>query len=193
MPSSATGTGQLPAAVTDRDDRRTLRDGLLADVTELLPALWRALDVRPDAEQRAQWRSLTVHQLEALVVLDQATLTMRELCEQLDISESAGTALSDRLVARGMVERHVDPEDRRVVRLAMSDQARSMAEQYRALKRRHTAEALSVVSTGDLTALVRICRTLTADAEVATVANPSSPARRTARESRQTRLRQEQP
>jgi len=122
----------------------------------------RMFEVQPDDEQRAKWRSLTIHQMEALVVLDRGSVTMRALCDHLDISESAGTALVDRLVARSMVERHPDPVDRRLVRVALSDEARAMTEQYRVLKRDRAAEALSVLSSEDLATLVRICEAITA-------------------------------
>lgn len=138
------------------------RAALTARVIELMLPMRRMFEVQPDDEQRAKWRSLTIHQLEALVVLDRGSVTMRALCDHLDISESAGTALVDRLVARGMVERHTDPADRRLVRVALSDEARAMTEQYRALKRDRAAEALSVLSSEDLATLVRICEAITA-------------------------------
>lgn len=145
-----------------RTGRGGRRARLVARVIELAPVVRRVFEVRPDPEQRALWQSLTVHQLEALVVLDAGTCTMRELCERLDISESAGTALSDRLVGRGLVERLPDPADRRLVRLALSDHARSMVAQYRALKQRRMADLLAAVDTDDLATLVRIFETVLA-------------------------------
>lgn len=132
------------------------RDELLARLIDLAPAVRRAFEVRLDADQRALWRSLTVHQLEALVALEEGPCTMRRLCEQLEISESAGTALVDRLIARGLVERQADPSDRRVVRIAASDTARAMVAQYRQLKRRRMAALLADVPTADLATLVRV-------------------------------------
>ena len=126
---------------------------------ELAPSVRRAFEVRL-SEERAQWLSLTGHQLEALAALREGNLTMRSLCERLDISESAGTALSDRLVARGMVERETDPSDRRVVLLALTDAARTMVERYRQIKSNHVAKLLSTLSREDLENLVRIYETL---------------------------------
>ncbi len=126
---------------------------------ELAPSIRRAFEVRL-SEERAQWLSLTGHQLEALAALREGNLTMRSLCERLDISESAGTALSDRLVARGMVERETDPSDRRVVLLALTDAARTMVERYRQIKSHHVAKLLSTLSREDLENLVRIYETL---------------------------------
>ncbi len=123
---------------------------------ELAPAVRRAFEVRLDAEQRALWRSLTVHQLEALVALEAGPTSMHSLCDRLEISESAGTALVDRLAARNLVERQDDPDDRRVVRIAASDTAQAMVAQYQQLKRDRLATLLADLSTDDLATLVRI-------------------------------------
>ena len=138
---------------------RPSREHLVERLLELAPSVRRAFEVRL-SEERAQWLSLTGHQLEALAALKEGSLTMRSLCERLDISESAGTALSDRLVARGMVAREPDSSDRRVVRLALTDQARTMVERYRQLKSSHAAQLLSTLSQDDLERLVQIYESL---------------------------------
>lgn len=127
---------------------------------ELAPVVRRAFDVRPGPEDRDQWLSLTRHQLEALAALQEGSLTMRSLCERLDISESAGTALSDRLVARGMVAREPDPSDRRVVRLVLTGDARAMVERYHEMKRTRMADLLSALRRDDLERLVHIYEAL---------------------------------
>lgn len=140
--------------------RRANRDQLLERFMELAPGVRRAFDVRPGPAERSEWLSLTGHQLEALAALHEGSLTMRALCDRLDISESAGTALSDRLVARGMVARETDPADRRVVRLALTDEARAMVERYRRTKRARVAELFSSLRRDDIEHLVRIYETL---------------------------------
>lgn len=132
------------------------RDVLLQRLQDLAPSVRRAFEVRLTAGHRALWRSLTVHQLEALVALEDGPKPMRTLCERLEISESAGTALVDRLAGRGLVERQADPADRRVVRIAPSEAARTMVAQYRELKKQRMAAVLADLPTGDLATLVRI-------------------------------------
>ena len=127
---------------------------------DLAPRVRRIFEIPPDARERQALLTLTVHQLDALAALEHEDLTMRELCQRLAISESAATALSDRLVSRGMVARHADPRDRRVVRLALTDDARSMVERYREIKRRRATDVLSTLSKDDLAALARIYETL---------------------------------
>lgn len=128
----------------------------MARVVELAPAVRKVFEIRPSPEERSSWMSLTVHQLEALEALERDSLTMRELCVQLAITESAGTALSDRLIAREMVTREADPADRRVIRLALTDRAREIVGRFRELKSRRLAEVLSALDVDDLAALVRI-------------------------------------
>lgn len=136
------------------------RDQLIASIASMAPAVRRLFDVRPRAEARAAWGSLTAHQLEALAELKRATLTMGELCERLDISESAGSALCDRLVARGMVVREPDDTDRRVVRVSLSKDARATAERFQTLKRHRVAEVLAALDDEDIAVLERIHRRL---------------------------------
>lgn len=150
--------------------RRTSRARLIHRVMELSPAVRRAFDVRPSAAERTAWLSLTGHQLEALTAMYEGSLTMGGLCDRLDISESAGTALSDRLVARGMVAREADPADRRVIRLALTDEARAMVERYREIKHARAAELLSALDRDDLERLVHIYETLLSASGTATSA-----------------------
>lgn len=128
----------------------------------MVPAMRRLFEVRPRGEARAAWGSLTAHQLEALAELKRGSTTMGELCTSLDISESAGSALCDRLVARHMVVREADETDRRVVRVRLSDEARATAERFSELKRRRIAEVLAVLDDADIAALERIHRQLLA-------------------------------
>ncbi len=163
MNSSPAGSRLSLAEVPRRT--RARRGVLLGRLLELAPAVRRAFEVRLDAEHRGLWRSLTVHQLEALTVLDDGPSPMRALCDRLEISESAGTALVDRLAARGLVERQTDPADRRVVVIAASKPARAMVRQYRDLKQRRLATLLADLPTEDLATLVRIYEAVLADPE----------------------------
>jgi DNA-binding MarR family transcriptional regulator len=139
-----------------------MRATLIARITDVAPAVRKLFDVRPSAEERATWMSLTAHQLEALSALYGGKATMGALCERLDISESAGTALCDRLVSQGMVVRASDPTDRRVVLLSLSEDARAMVARFRKLKRKRIAEVLSALGDDELEALAGVYERLVA-------------------------------
>lgn len=67
------------------------------------------LDALPMAQLRLLW-----------TVRHSADATMKDFSERLSVSQSTVTQLADRLVRRGLVERHPDDADRRVVRLRTS-------------------------------------------------------------------------
>ncbi|MBU1671186.1 MAG: MarR family transcriptional regulator [Actinobacteria bacterium] len=55
-------------------------------------------------------------------------LTMGELSEQLAVTHGVATRMVDRLLAKGMVVRHRDQEDRRVVRISLTDLGREVTQ-----------------------------------------------------------------
>lgn len=73
------------------------------------------LDALPLAQLRLFW---TIHYL--------PDGTMKDFSERLGVSQSTVTQLADRLVRRGLVDRHADAEDRRVVRLRASESGRQI-------------------------------------------------------------------
>ena len=83
-----------------------------------------------------------------------------ELAKQLGVGESAATAVVDRLVRQGLVLRRDDPSDRRVVRLALSDEGHSVVTELHKRACSKTAGLLSVLSDDQLGQLVGIMETL---------------------------------
>lgn len=81
-----------------------------------------AADLRP--------LGLTPSQAEVLrVLVDHQPLTLGGLGELLVCETgSSPSRLVDRLVARGLIERRVDPDDRRFVTLALTPEGREMAD-----------------------------------------------------------------
>jgi DNA-binding MarR family transcriptional regulator len=53
---------------------------------------------------------------------------MRALAEALDVSQASATGIVDRMEQRGLVERRRDEEDRRVVRVILTDEGRQLVE-----------------------------------------------------------------
>jgi DNA-binding MarR family transcriptional regulator len=155
----------------DRGTRTTAaRKALVDRMAELKPALDRKMRVRLPDDLRADLQSITIHQLEALSLLDRGGLRMSELARELDISEPASTALADRLVRGGLVARHTDPDDRRIVRLELSPQGRDFMSRWGSHRRRMMAVTFEVLSDRQLAALIDIVETLAADAPAADAA-----------------------
>jgi DNA-binding MarR family transcriptional regulator len=99
----------------------------------------RALVFRGDAH--SPLIELPNSQLRCLhIVGEQEGQKMVELAHRMEIKLPALSQIVDRLVKRGMVERHADPQDRRVVRLGLTPQARELvAEAHQARQARMDA------------------------------------------------------
>ena len=152
----------MSSTMKDRGTRTTAaRQALVDRMAELKPALDRKMRVRLPDDLRADLQSVTLHQLEALGLLERGGLRMSELARELDISEPASTALADRLVRGGLVERHADPADGRGVRLSLTSAGRA---RQREIGRRHArgvARAMTAgLTRGELAQLETICRKL---------------------------------
>ena len=147
------------------------RQALVDRMAELKPALDRKMRVRLPDDLRADLQSVTIHQLEALSLLDRGGLRMSELARELDISEPASTALADRLVKGGLVERHADDDDRRIVRLELSRAGHDLMSRWGSHRRRMMTATFEVLSDRQLAALIDILETLAADAPAAETAS----------------------
>jgi len=144
------------ADLADTKPRSELTERLI----ELRPAMKRLLGAGMYRELAEELHSVTIHQLTALAHLKGRSITMRELARYLDVSESSATAVTDRLVRQGLVERGSDPSDRRVVRLALSPSGTTLVERLETAASSKTAELVSVLTDTQLEQLVDILETL---------------------------------
>jgi DNA-binding MarR family transcriptional regulator len=86
---------------------------------------------------------LTMPQVRALFALLQSgDARMGALAGQLGVSLSSATGLVDRLVEKGLVERWVDPDDRRSVVCRLSPAGQDLAERLLYLRRSSWVERL---------------------------------------------------
>ncbi len=70
-------------------------------------------------------RGLTMPQLRLMyLLLQQDSRAVGELAEQMNVRHATVTGLTDRLVRQHLIERQADPDDRRVVRVALTAEGR---------------------------------------------------------------------
>lgn len=94
--------------------------GLL--LRQVRDALWARM-----ANELAQaGHDLSFSQYITLKKLALGTTNATELARAAELNPGAMTRLIDRLIERGLVERHADPADRRVVRIQLSKQGQSI-------------------------------------------------------------------
>ena len=71
------------------------------------------------------------------------TPSMTDLSERLRLKPSTVTAFVDELVQHGWAERRVDPEDRRMVRVALTRKGKRLRAQKRRVRRQRLMAALA--------------------------------------------------
>jgi DNA-binding MarR family transcriptional regulator len=127
-------------------------------------------------EQNARGSGLTRSQWQVLATLaNNEGINQSGLADLLEIEPITLCRIIDRLQARGLIERHPDPSDRRVWLLHLTPAARPKLSQLRRLGEVTRGEALAEVPEGDTERLLKTLQTLKAnlaDACNAQVARP---------------------
>ena len=110
------------------------------------------------------WGEVSMKEYDVLYTLSKSESPVRltDLHRRVLLSQPALSRMVDRLVDRGLVERCVDPGDRRVVRLALTETGRA---RQREVGRAHARDVAAVmtatgVDDADLRELQRITRAL---------------------------------
>jgi DNA-binding MarR family transcriptional regulator len=95
---------------------------------------------------------MPISQLRCLhVVAEQEGQKMLDISHRLEVKLPALSQIVDRLVKRGMVERHPDASDRRVVRLGLTDEARSIMKEAEAGRNARLQATVNELSEANLT------------------------------------------
>ena len=103
----------------------TEREQLMAQVLDAVSRLRRGWICR--LKQQGSRLGVGVGQLAFLRFLEQqGSLTAGEVAEHVGVAPSAVTAMTDRLCAQGIVERVRDTDDRRQVRLSLTNRGREV-------------------------------------------------------------------
>ena len=101
-----------------------------------------------------------VHLNVLMVLTEDGGLPMRVLAESLDVSQASATGIVDRMEQRGLVERQRDDEDRRVIRVALTDAGRQLIAGVASERRGHLAALLDALTDEELDGLLRGTRAL---------------------------------
>ncbi|MEU6320117.1 MarR family transcriptional regulator [Streptomyces sp. NPDC047009] len=100
-------------------------DPLTLEVVELIGTV--VARYHEEYEEAAAEHALTGAQARLLGLLSLEPLPMRRLAQKLKCEPSNVTGIVDRLEARGLVERHPDPADRRVKLAVATEEGRRVA------------------------------------------------------------------
>ena len=150
-----------PDPADERGPEQDSAEGLLESMLQLRRGLADLLGVSGRGEDVLS--DVTLHQQEALLRMPTEGLTMREFARALGIAHGSATALADRMVARGLVERETDPSDRRIVRLRVTEVARARVDRLRARQRESVEKLLAGLDEQHLVALGEVADRLRSD------------------------------
>jgi DNA-binding MarR family transcriptional regulator len=137
------------------------REKLVDETLMLLPTLMRLVE-RPSPVEVGEMAhrglpdvQVSPGHIQVLIALTRGPRSVGKLAEELGVSPPAATQLVDKLTAHGMVRRHNDPADRRVVLVdyveGMHEVARTIVEK----RRRPLQAALSKMTDDEASAFVK--------------------------------------
>jgi DNA-binding MarR family transcriptional regulator len=104
--------------------------------------------------------TLTLPQFRMLVVLaSRGELSLSRLAEHLAVNPSTAMRMADRLTAIGVITRRESAEDRRSVRLALTEAGRRTVDEVTARRRAEIADIVAAIPPGQRADLVRALHT----------------------------------
>jgi DNA-binding MarR family transcriptional regulator len=121
-------------------------------ILETVPIVMRVLrrEMRGGAEA-----SLSVPQFRVLAYLSGAPgASLSEVADFVGVTGATASAMVDRLVRRGLVAREGNPEERRRLRLELTNDGSKLLERARAHTRGRVAESLTVLTLPELGTIV---------------------------------------
>lgn len=134
-------------------------DELIRETAVLCGRVARLLD--PVRLRAWEERGITFPQLRILFrVRLNPEIDLRSLADGLEISPSAASQQVDKLVERGLVLRSEDPQDRRRLRLTLTQQGEEAAGEYSRAAIDYSTRVVSMLSEDDLRDLRRLLGTL---------------------------------
>jgi DNA-binding MarR family transcriptional regulator len=99
---------------------------------------------------------LTMPQLKVLLIVDsEGSATVTGLAAKLGVAPPTITGIVDRLVQRGLIDRHGDLNDRRVVHEVLTGQGREVVQRLLQTQRERFSQVLEYMTEEDIQALSR--------------------------------------
>jgi DNA-binding MarR family transcriptional regulator len=136
-------------------DRQKLRADLLDELFAHSPAaVMRYMRNWPGG-------ALSLVHLNVMTVLDaDGPLAMGHLADALDVSQASATGIVDRMEQRGLITRQRDPDDRRVTRVALTDEGRGVISGLATERRDKLGKLLDELTDDELEGFLRGARAM---------------------------------
>jgi DNA-binding MarR family transcriptional regulator len=121
---------------------------------EVVPPLWHSMSysIRYSGEERTQ---VTFPQMRAMAILRHQPASLNDLANAHEVSAATMSRMISTLVERGWVQRREEPQDRRQVRLTLTEAGQASLDAFGKRSLDYLAEILSELSATELTELER--------------------------------------
>lgn len=155
------------------------RSDRLPELRQTLTRVFRALHTRPNSS--AELLEMPLLQIRCLnAVAENEGQKMVDLASRVGVGLPGVSRTIDRLVQRGLVGRHTDPQDRRAVQLTLTDKARALLDSVQAARLKQLEQATRDLDDPAFEALLAGLTRLADAAEAAldttqAAASPSAP------------------
>ncbi|MEZ4532136.1 MAG: MarR family transcriptional regulator [Thermomicrobiales bacterium] len=147
---------------------------MVEEIVELMPVIGRGLYATLMNDRGIS--GLTLPQVKALIYLyNNGERSMGELASGLAVSLPSASELVDRLIERGLVEKSVDPSDRRRVLVALTEPAIGYGRRIHDLRREQAQAALASIPPDERECFLRSIRALAAVFDPGIVTNSPTP------------------
>ncbi len=142
--------------------RDSILDSVVEDVFSTMPLVGRSVRRKLLKSAIESFEAgISPPHFEILKLLEEAgKLHIAEIGERLQIARPQMTHLIDRLVELGLVEREPGTEDRRMIHVTLTAEARELIKEHEDELRKATMESLSSLTVGELEELSASLRTL---------------------------------
>lgn len=120
---------------------------------ELMDAV--ARQMRPDLSEQWPEVELTMPQLRTMILLANGPLRMSDVADQIGSSYSATTAMIDRLVEKGLVDREHGTADRRVVTCRLNQRGSETLDAFWRIQNDRMRELAAMMSVEEIETVIR--------------------------------------
>ena len=143
------------STTAQRGGHAALRDAVLAELLAHTPqSAMRAM-------RRRHGGAISLVHLHVLHVIEhEGQQSMRSLAEAIGASQASTTGIVDRMERRGLLRRERDDRDRRVVRVELTEDGRTLLSGFATERREALASLLDELSDDDLDGFLRGARAL---------------------------------
>src|SRR5688572_22042152 len=98
----------------------------LQALNEVFSRVMKQIFLTPETHDERH-NEITWAQKKIMILLEEfGSLKMSEIARQISVTMPSATAIVDKMVKADLVKRDADPQDRRVIRIALSDAGRQM-------------------------------------------------------------------